>query len=59
MKIKKHKDCYRIKISQSEYGALLHLVALSQEYFYKKSIDDACKCAEMTYWLFIEKAFEE
>ena len=59
MKVKKHKDCFRIKISQSEYGALLHLVALSQSYFTKKSIHDACKCAEMTYWLFIEKAFEE
>lgn len=57
MKVKQHKDCFRIKVSQSEYKALIHLMALSQSYFMKKSIDDACKCAEMAYWLFIEGSF--
>lgn len=57
MKMKLHKDCIRVKMSNSEYNALIHLIALAQAHHQKKSIDDACKCAEMAYWLFIEGSF--
>ena len=57
MKMRLHKDCIRVKMSNSEYNALVHLIALAQQHHQKKSIDDACKCAEMAYWLFIEGSF--
>lgn len=58
MKMKYYKDCIRVKMSKSEYNALVHMIALSQAHYQKKSIDDACKCAEMAYWLFIEGMFK-
>lgn len=57
MKYKYCKDCIRVKLNKSEYEALVHLVSLSQQYFYKKSIEDACNCAELAYFLFIEQTF--
>lgn len=59
MKYKYCKDCIRVKLNKSEYEALVHLVSLSMEYWRKKSIEDACKCAEMAYFLFIEGTFKK
>lgn len=55
MKYKYCKDCIRVKMTKSEYEALVHLVSLSMAYWRKKSIEDACNCAETAYFLFIGK----
>ena len=57
MKYKYCKDCIRVKMSRSEYDALVRLVSLSQKYYYNKSILDACDCAEFVYLLFIKEKF--
>lgn len=59
MKYKHCKDCIRVKMKKSEYQALVHMVALSQEFNLKKSIDDACKCAEMCHYIFIDEVFDK
>lgn len=57
MKCKLHKDCIRVKLTKQEYQALIQLMSLSHEYFMKKSIDAACKCSELAYYLFIQGSF--
>ena len=59
MKYKYCKDCIRVKMSKSEYEALVHLVSLSMSYWRKKSIEDACNCSELAYFLFVEGGFNK
>ena len=59
MKCKLHKDCIIVKLTKQEYQALIQLMSLSHEYFMKKSIDAACKCSELAYYLFIQGTFEK
>ena len=55
MKYKYCKDSIRVKMSKTDYEELVHIISLAQEYHLKKSISDACDCAEAVWEMFIGK----
>lgn len=59
MKFKMSKDCIRVKMSKEEYNALVRLISLSHDYFMKRSISSGCNCAELAYFLFVQRTFEK